>query len=164
MPTADDLASFASLAGLDTETLRVLAGAGREVSFPAGHRVIQEGQQAGRCWLIRSGRIRLDARIGGHTDIVLQTLDAGDLLGWSWLVPPYRWHFGALTTEPVRAVEFDAATLIALSESNPQFGRALLLVLFETVLGRLQATRARLVDLYRNPAEPLGLGGTGSRS
>ncbi|MFI5719562.1 Crp/Fnr family transcriptional regulator [Nocardia sp. NPDC051750] len=153
MPTAEDLSGFASLAALDSDDLGTLARAGREVSFPAASRVIQEGQPADRCWLIRSGRIRLDARVNGRDDIVLQTLDSGDLLGWSWLVPPYRWHFGALTLEPVDAVEFDSVTLTRLCEDDPRFGRALILALFEALLVRLQATRARLVDLYRNPAE-----------
>lgn len=153
MPARDDLSAFPSLAILDREALRTLAQAGHEVTFPAGHRVIQEGGRADRCWLIRGGRIRLDTRVGGHTEIVLQTLHRGDLLGWSWLVPPYRWHFGALATEQVDAVEFEAAALNELSETDPRFGRALLLALTEVLVVRLQATRARLIDLYRNPAD-----------
>lgn len=153
MPTAEDLSGFANLQTLDSDDLGKLARAGREVSFPAGYRVIQEGKPADRCWLIRSGRIRLDAHVSGRDDIVVQTLDAGDLLGWSWLVPPYRWHFGALTTEPVDAVEFDSATLTGLCEDDPRFGRDLILALFEALLDRLQATRARLADLYRDPVE-----------
>ncbi|MGW0002808.1 cyclic nucleotide-binding domain-containing protein [Nocardia grenadensis] len=153
MPVLDDLSAFPSLAALDREELRTLARAGHEVAFPAGHRVIQEGQPADRCWLIRGGQVRLDARVGGYTEIVLQTLHRGDLLGWSWLVPPYRWHFGALATEAVEAVEFDATALNRLSADDPRFGRALLLALTEVLVVRLQATRARLIDVYRNPAD-----------
>ncbi|MEV6426407.1 cyclic nucleotide-binding domain-containing protein [Nocardia sp. NPDC051463] len=153
MPTVDDLSAFARLAALSKDERNTLARAGRDVSFPARHRVIQEGRPADRCWLIRHGRILLDAHVPGQGDVVLQTLDSGDVLGWSWLVPPYRWHFGAVTAEPVDAIEFDSAVLIRFGDADPRFGRALTLVLFEALLERLQATRARLLDLYRNPAE-----------
>ncbi|BDT91606.1 hypothetical protein IFM12275_15820 [Nocardia sputorum] len=153
MPTGDELSAFGRLAALSREELHTLAGAGRDVAFPAGHQVIAEGGQADRCWLIRRGRIVLDAQVPGRGAVVLQTLSGGDLLGWSWLVPPFRWHFGAVTAEPVEAIEFDARTLAELADQDPRFGRALALMLFEALLERLQATRARLLDLYRNPAE-----------
>ncbi|OJF84332.1 hypothetical protein NS14008_15255 [Nocardia seriolae] len=130
-----------------------MAAAGRHVHYPAGRRLIVEGQRADRCWLLQSGRVLLDAAVPGRGDIVVQTLSAGDLLGWSWLVPPYRWHFGAVTAEPVRAIEFDATRLAEFADADPGFGHALTLLLFEALLERLQATRARLLDLYRNPAE-----------
>ncbi|WP_084467203.1 Crp/Fnr family transcriptional regulator [Nocardia arthritidis] len=158
MPTGDELSEFGRLAALSKEELGTLAGAGRHVAFPAGYRVIEEGRPADRCWLIRHGRILLDARVPGRGDIVLQTLSGGDLLGWSWLVPPYRWHFGAMAAEPVEAVEFEAATLRKLADQDPRFGQALTLMLFEALLDRLQATRARLLDLYRNPAETCTVG------
>ncbi|WP_406230341.1 Crp/Fnr family transcriptional regulator [Nocardia sp. NBC_01009] len=153
MPTSDELSTFARLDKLSRRDLSTLAQAGRDVSFPAGHRIIVEGQVAQRCWLIRDGRILLNAQVAGQGEVVVQTLGSGDLLGWSWLVPPYRWHFGAVTTEPVDAVEFDAETLAEFAAADPRFGHALTLTLFEALLDRLQATRARLLDLYRNPAE-----------
>ncbi|MFR9749667.1 Crp/Fnr family transcriptional regulator [Nocardia sp. 004] len=153
MPTVDELAGFACLAALGRDELSILARAGRDVSFPAGHRVIAENQPAERCWLIRRGRILLQAQVPGQGEVVVQTLGDGDLLGWSWLVPPYRWHFGAVTAEPVDAIEFDSATLTEFADSDPRFGHALTRMLFEAMLERLQATRARLLDLYRNPAE-----------
>ncbi|MFI9415398.1 Crp/Fnr family transcriptional regulator [Nocardia gamkensis] len=169
MSTGEQLSAFGQLAALSEEELHTLAGAAREVTFPAGHRVISEGRPADRCWLIRQGRILLDAQVPGRGAVVLQTLSGGDLLGWSWLVPPYRWHFGAVTAEPVEAVEFDARTLAELADKDPRFGRALAMMLFEALLDRLQATRARLLDLYRNPAEtctaaaPRSTAGRGAR-
>jgi CRP-like cAMP-binding protein len=153
MTTSDELSEFAPMASLNAAELTVLAGAGRDVSYPAGRRLIAEGDAADRCWLIREGRILLDAHVPGQGDLVVQTLGRGDLLGWSWLVPPYRWRFGAQVAEPVRAIEFDATTLAGLAEADPRFGRTLTLMLFEALLERLQATRARLLDLYRNPGE-----------
>ncbi|QIS11343.1 Crp/Fnr family transcriptional regulator [Nocardia arthritidis] len=164
MTTAAELAEFAQLATLGPEELAVLAAAGHDVTYPTGHRLIVEGQRADRCWLIRDGAVLLDAQVPGRGDVVVQTLGSGDLLGWSWLVPPYRWHFGARTVDTVHAIEFDSATLAEFAESDPAFGHALTLMLFGAVLERLQATRARLLDLYRNPAEtctctPVRIGG-----
>ncbi|GGN77720.1 Crp/Fnr family transcriptional regulator [Nocardia rhizosphaerihabitans] len=153
MPTGDELSTFGRLAALSEDQLRTLARAGRDVVFPSGHRIIREGLPADRCWLIRRGRVLLDAQVPGRDIVILQTLHDGDVLGWSWLVPPYRWHFGAVTAEPVEAIEFDARVLTELSDQDPRFGHALTLMLFEALLERLQATRARLLDLYRNPAE-----------
>ncbi|MET7768320.1 cyclic nucleotide-binding domain-containing protein [Nocardia sp. NPDC005366] len=153
MSTAEELSGFARLAALGPDELSTLAAAGHEVSFPAGHRLIVEGRRADRCWMIREGRVLLDAQVPGRGGVVIQTLGSGDLLGWSWLVPPFQWHFGALAAEPVTAVEFDSAALADLVDADPRFGRALILMLFEALLERLQATRARLLDLYRNPAE-----------
>lgn len=166
MTTADDLAAFAPLASLDRAELETLARAGRDVGYRAGQRLIVEGQRADRCWLIRTGRILLDSQVPGRGDVVVQSIGPGDLLGWSWLVPPYRWHFGAVTAEPVQAIEFEAAGLAEIADADPRFGRELTLLMFEALLGRLQATRARLLDLYRNPAEtrtaaPLRLGEAG---
>ncbi|WP_067857055.1 Crp/Fnr family transcriptional regulator [Nocardia shimofusensis] len=153
MPSVDELAAFPRLASLSRANLAVLAAIGREVSFPAGQRVLVEGQPADRCWLIRTGRILLDARVPGRGDVVIQSLGSGDLLGWSWLVPPQQWHFGARAAERVEAVEFDAARLLDAARTDPEFGFALTSMLFAALLDRLQATRARLLDLYRNPGE-----------
>ncbi|WP_062992240.1 Crp/Fnr family transcriptional regulator [Nocardia anaemiae] len=153
MITVDELSEFAQLASLSPAELAALATCGRAVSYPPGHRLIAERQPAQQCWLIRRGRVVLDSPVPGRGDIVVQTLGSGDLLGWSWLVPPYRWHFGAVATEAVDAIEFDAAALTELAEADPKFGYALTLMLFEALLDRLQATRARLLDLYQNPAE-----------
>ncbi|MGY4103102.1 Crp/Fnr family transcriptional regulator [Nocardia sp. R16R-3T] len=153
MTTVDELAEFAQLSSLSLAERTALAATGRDVSYPAGYRLIVEGQPAHQCWLIRRGRILLDSPVPGRGDLVVQTLGSGDLLGWSWLVPPYRWHFGAVAGDPVDAIEFDAAALTELAEADPKFGHALTLMLFEALLDRLQATRARLLDLYRNPAE-----------
>jgi CRP/FNR family cyclic AMP-dependent transcriptional regulator len=84
--------------------------------------------------------------------VTLQSVGAGELLGWSWLIPPYRWHFGAAAVAPTRALVLDAGQLRALIETDPALGYRLTRILLETLVNRLQATRLRLLDLYRNPA------------
>jgi CRP-like cAMP-binding protein len=138
-------------AGLSGTELELIAPAARPVRLGARERLLREGDPARGCWLIHSGCIALDLAIPGRGQVVVQTLGRGDVLGWSWLVPPYRWQFGAVTVQPTTMTELDTEQLRALAEQDPRFGYTLMLALFESLAHRLQATRARLLDLYRIP-------------
>lgn len=152
-PTVTELSEFPRLARMTPAELGMLAQAGRVVTYAPGERLLTEGAIAEHCWLICEGHIQLDAHLPGRGDLVIQTLSRGDLLGWSWLVPPYRWQFGARALGPVTAIQFGARLLADIADRHPTFGRALNTILMETLVDRLQATRARLLDLYRNPDE-----------
>ncbi|MFF3561224.1 Crp/Fnr family transcriptional regulator [Streptomyces sp. NPDC002574] len=121
---------------------------GREVSFPAGTRVFEEGHRADRFWVIRSGSVALDLHVPGRRAAQVETLGPGDLLGCSWLFAPYCWHLGAQTRTPVTAEEYDAAAVRALCEADPVLGYAIARRVAEIVTHRLQGTRTRLLDLY----------------
>ena len=153
MDQAELISDFPVLARLSPGELARLSATACTVRFGARERVFSEGQQAEGCWLIHDGRVALDVFIPGRGLVVVQTLGVGDVLGWSWLVPPYRWHFGASATEPTTATALDTAQLRALADVDPGFGYALSRTLFEIMLHRLQATRARLLDLYRSPGD-----------
>jgi CRP/FNR family transcriptional regulator, cyclic AMP receptor protein len=149
--TARPLAAYPVFAQLPETELELIASTARTVQFAARQRLFAEGHPAQGCWLIEDGRVALDMTVPGRGQVVVQTLEPGDVLGWSWLVPPYRWHYGATSVVPVTATELDTGQLRTLAEQNPQFGYTLVLTLFEAVLQRLQATRARLLDLYGSP-------------
>ena len=134
------------------ETL-VLQRATREVAFAEGERLCAEGHPADRLWVLESGRVAVDTGVPGRGDVVVQTLGPGELLGWSWLVPPYRWDFGARALTPVTAAELDGPLLRRLAEADPAFGFALTRALFEVLAHRIRGTRARLLDLYRSGHE-----------
>ena len=153
MPDVDALADFAVLGGLSAEQRGTVAATGREVSYAAQELVFDEGQPAEGCWLILSGRIALTTEVPGRGSVVVQTLGPGDVLGWSWLIAPRRWHFRAVAVEPVAALELDTVRLRALADEDPALGYPLTLGLFASLLDRLQSTRARLLDLYRSPRE-----------
>lgn len=120
----------------------------REVSFPGGVSIFQEGRSADRFWIIHSGSVALDLHVPGRRPPTVETLGPGDLLGWSWLFPPYLWHLGAQTRTPVRADEFDAAAVRALCARDPALGYALTQGVAAVIAHRLTATRMRLLDLY----------------
>jgi CRP/FNR family cyclic AMP-dependent transcriptional regulator len=151
--TRDLLAEHPFLAGLEPSWLDRLTSYAHPVFRAAGHRLFLEGRPAQRFWLLRSGRVALDIRTPGRGDVVLETVGAGTVLGWSWLFEPYRWHFGAVTVEPVRAIEFDAAGVRRLMADDPALGHALTTRFMSVVFDRLQSTRVRLLDLYAYPED-----------
>ena len=122
-----------------------------EVSYDDGDRLFDEGGPAGYCWLIRHGRVALDTAVPGRGHVVVQTLGPGDLLGWSWLVPPYRWMFDARATDETSAIAFDAACLRETCEADPGVGYALLQRVVTVMSDRLRSARIRLLDLYGTP-------------
>lgn len=145
------LADFSLLSGMSPTQLALLERAAHKVSFVRGERLFEEGQPAKGCWLVLDGCVALEATIPGRGQVVVQTVGAGDVLGWSWLVPPYRWHFGAVVLAPTVAIALDTGQLRAWAERDPSFGYSLALRLLGVLLDRLNATRARLLDLYRSP-------------
>nr|WP_079102711.1 cyclic nucleotide-binding domain-containing protein [Streptomyces sp. TP-A0356] len=122
---------------------------GLAVSYPAGTRLFDEGGKADRFWLLHSGEVALDVYVPGrHPAPVVETLGPGQLLGWSWISPPHRWHLGAQAVTAVEATQFPAAEVLSLCAAEPQLGYALMRRFTEVVAERLQATRTRLLDLY----------------
>ena len=151
--TRDLLAEHPFLAGIEPYWLDRLTRR-PSVFRPAEHRLFHEGLPAQRFWLLRSGRVALDIHTPGRGDVLLETVGPGTMLGWSWLFEPYQWHFGAITVEPVRAIEFDAAGVRRLMADDPAFGHPLSRRFMSVLFDRLQATRVRLLDLYAYPEAP----------
>ncbi|MFJ8632391.1 cyclic nucleotide-binding domain-containing protein [Streptomyces sp. NPDC093568] len=133
---------------LPTEHRDRLLRIAREVSFPQDTRLFEEGGHADRFWIIRTGTVDLDIRVPGRRAAVIESLGHNELLGWSWLYPPYVWHLGAQASSPLRAYEFDAIAVRAICRSDPEFGRSIARWVGEVVAHRLQAARVRLLDLY----------------
>ncbi|MZF86010.1 cyclic nucleotide-binding domain-containing protein [Streptomyces sp. SID5643] len=120
----------------------------REVSFAIDERIFNEGAKADRFWIIHTGTVALDVHVPGRRAAVIETLGAGELLGWSWLVAPHHWHLGAQATSPVRAYEFDAAAVGELCGKDPELKQELLAYVAAVIAGRLRSARVRLLDLY----------------
>lgn len=143
--TYDLLAAHPFLAGLAPEQLAQLAPWARRSLFHAGARIFSEGGRAERCWLIRDGRVALDADVPGRGRIEVDTLGPGSVLGWSWLSPPYRWHLGATAVVRTLTVELDGPGLRRLCAEDPRMGYELYRRFLDVVVDRLQASRRRLL-------------------
>jgi CRP-like cAMP-binding protein len=125
-----------------------LTALAREVSFPEDARIFEPGGTADRFWVIRSGAVSLTQRVSSLRRVTVAGLGAGDLLGWSWLFPPYQWDFGAEAFSPVRAYEFDAAAVLELCEEDPRLGLTLVRSVAEILAHRLEMTRGQLMEQY----------------
>ena len=135
-------------AALSTEQRERLLQHARPVDFPAETRLFEEGGYADRFWIVRTGTVTLDVHVPGKRPAVVDSVNAGELLGWSWLFEPYRWHFGAETMTRVRADEFDAAAVRMTMDADPSFGFALDHFVGQMLAHRLFSARVRLLDLY----------------
>lgn len=142
------LAGHPFFAGLDAAALRIIADCATPVELEAGQTIFHAGESADRFYLIREGRVALDIfapRQGSHT---IQTIEDGEILGWSWLIPPYRWRFDARVVEPVRAIEVDGRMLRERCEVDHDLGYELLKRFAFLIGRRLESTRVQLMDLY----------------
>ncbi|MGW2935433.1 Crp/Fnr family transcriptional regulator [Streptomyces sp. NPDC001156] len=142
-------------AALPVEYRERLMHIAREVSFPEGTRLFEEGRHADRFWIVRTGTVALDLHVPGRRAPVIESLGRGELVGWSWHFTPHVWQMGAEATTPVRAYEFDALHVRAMCEEDAEFGRAIAVWVGRVVAHRLHAARTRLLDLYA----PYGSGG-----
>ena len=136
------------LQGLAPEHLRLIVGCASNVRFEAGHYLFREGDQANKFYFIRQGKAAVEIRAPGKGSIVIQTLGEGEVLGWSWLIPPYEWHFDARAVELTRAFALDGKCLRTKCEEDHHLGYELLKRFTDIIEQRLQATRLQLLDIY----------------
>jgi CRP-like cAMP-binding protein len=145
--TAAELATHQFLHGMPRRQLAVLANVASDVRYPARHRLFEDGGYARRFWLIRSGCVALDLSVPGQGLVKLETIGMGELLGWSWLFPPFQSAFGAVTVDHVEAFEFDGEAVRACCAADPQLGYDVTQRLARLVANRLEATRIRLISV-----------------
>ena len=146
------LAAHPFLHGMSANQLDVLAKGARDVSFPAKHRLFEDGGYATRFWLIQSGHVSLDLHVPGEGPVVIETIGMGELLGWSWLFPPYKWAFGAVAATAVEAFEFDAPAVRQCCAADSGLGYELNQRITRVLAKRLRATRIRLIATSGHPA------------
>jgi CRP-like cAMP-binding protein len=152
MPSLEEaLASHPFTRGFTSHQLRILAGCleGETTWVPEAFLVSADGA-ADHCYLLVEGAAVISADSPGRGRRSIQTIHAGDLLGWSWLFPPHRWAFDATALTPTRAIVLDAARLRAAIDDDPAFGLEVVRRVGATVADRLNATRLQLLDLYGN--------------
>jgi CRP/FNR family cyclic AMP-dependent transcriptional regulator len=137
--------------GLDHSYLDLLVGCAANVRFEAGQFILREGQEANQFYLIRAGKVALEIAGAQCGPINVQTLDGGDILGWSWLFPPYRWRFDARAMEATRAIALDGKCLRTKSEEDHNVGYELLKRFSRIVDERLHATMLQLLNVYEVP-------------
>jgi CRP/FNR family transcriptional regulator, cyclic AMP receptor protein len=127
---------------------QLVAGCARNHRFDAKHYLFREGDPANEFFLIRHGRVALEIVSPGQAPIVFATLGEGEIVGASWLVPPYRWMFDARAMELTRAIGIDAACLRGKCEADHDLGYEMMKRFLPILVKRLHATRLQILDVY----------------
>jgi CRP/FNR family transcriptional regulator, cyclic AMP receptor protein len=144
------------LAGMNHTQLALLTDCAMASHFKPGQIIFREGEPANRFYLIESGNIVLES---GKDSIIVDAIGAGDLLGWSWMFPPYVWHFSARAVEPTEAIFFYGTILREYCERDPSLGYDLFKRIAPIMLRRLQAARDKMLAIHHGRAslEPVVL-------
>jgi CRP-like cAMP-binding protein len=132
--------------GMSVRQLEFLAGDCSAAEFREGEQILNEGGTANRFYLIVDGHVEVESPHLDGEAMPIQTLGPGDLLGCSWLFPPYRWQFAARAAAPTKALCFYGTHLRKLCEANHELGYELMKRVSEIVIIRLQAVRRKLVE------------------
>jgi CRP-like cAMP-binding protein len=135
-------------ADLDPAFLQLVTGCASNVRFDAGAYIFKEGDEANEFYLIRSGKVALELFAPQHKPIIVETLGVGEILGWSWLLPPFEWKFFARAVEDTRALALDGKCLRGKCEENHDLGYEMLKRFAHIIERRLEATRFQLLDVY----------------
>ncbi|KVQ42526.1 Crp/Fnr family transcriptional regulator [Burkholderia cepacia] len=142
------LAEHPFFAGFDAQHLQIVQGCASNRRCEAGQYVVREGEPADEFFLIRHGRIALEISSPGRKPVVIETIGAGEIVGASWLIPPYRWVFDARALELTRLIAIDAACLRGKCDRDHDFGYQMMKRFLPIFAKRLHATRLQILDVY----------------
>lgn len=153
--TTTTLAAQPFLNGMNKRQLELLVENSMLAEFKTDERIATQGGPANRFYLILEGQVQLETPVMEGEAMRIQILGPGDVLGWSWLFPPYLWHFDARAVTPTKAIFFYGTRLRELCEENHDLGYELMKRVSEIVIRRLQATRRELVEHDKNLLLPM---------
>ncbi len=143
----DILADLSFFEDMPHEHLESLANCASPIEFKKGEFLLHVGKQATEFIAIRDGMVALEMEAANKIT-TLQTIGEGSIVGWSWLVPPYTWHYDARAVTPVTAVRFNAACVRQKCDADPAFGYEVLKRFSQVIVQRLIATRMQMADMY----------------
>lgn len=139
--------------GMDQADLACIAGCAHNETFEPGQTIFREGQPANTFYIIRQGDVALMLRDNSRGPLTIQTLHDGDVLGWSWLFPPYQCRFEARANTVTRVTTFDGACLRNKCEQTPKMGYELMKRFAGALVDRFAQTRMQLIDVYGKLAD-----------
>ena len=126
--------------------LALLAEVAMFKEFAADELIFKEGDPANRFYVILDGEVALESARRDGSSVLLQTIGRDDVLGWSWLFPPYYWHFDARAAVPTKAIFFYGTWLRENCERDHDFGYEMMKRMSAIIIARLQATRKKLAE------------------
>jgi CRP/FNR family transcriptional regulator, cyclic AMP receptor protein len=147
-PMATRVALHPFLVGLSKSHLALLTDCAMATDFTAGQTILREGEFANRFYLIESGKVELESGGAFGTPAVIETIGAGDLLGWSWMFAPYVWHFTARAVDRTKALFFYGTILREYCERDHTLGYELFKRMSAVMMKRLQAARTKMLAIH----------------
>ena len=153
----DKLAAYRFFSGMEPAHLTLVAQNAGDVKFKTGEVLFRESEPSNRFFLIGKGKVALEVHDLVNGTVFIEELREGDVLGWSWLFPPFVWHFQARALEPTEAVALDGARILIAAERDHDFGYELMKRVAQVVIHRLQAARRRLLAQEIEPVLTLEL-------
>ncbi len=139
------------LKGLDKRFLKKIIPHAAFVTFNAGKLIFRQGEKAAFFYLLTQGRVAVELYSPERGSLLIETLDAGDVLGWSWLVAPYKWRFNAQAIAETRAIAIDGERLRKLCEEDYELGYLVFKRFLDVITARLEAANIQILDLYGLP-------------
>jgi CRP/FNR family cyclic AMP-dependent transcriptional regulator len=143
------------LQGLTREELDVVLSGAVVAKFESGEVIFREGDYADKFFLIHEGEVAVECHARDH-DVLVETLQSGEVLGWSWMFAPFSWHFQARAVERTVALQLNGAHLLIASEQDDRFGHKLMKRIAQILIHRLQMTRKRLIEQCESIGSNLG--------
>jgi len=152
MTSKDDyLSAHEFFAGLNQDFIDTLSEFATERHVSAGEALFQQGKPADKFYMLRNGRVSVQVPALVGPPLELQVLGEDQILGWSWLIPPYRWNFQARAVEDTDLIEFDGSAILARCEKDPKFGYELFKRFTGLMSARLEAARQKMMDQWNPP-------------
>ncbi len=145
------LANLPFFDGLEPSHLELLVGCASNARYGADAYLYREGEQANQFFIVRQGKVAIEMAVPGRGKVTLQTHDAGDVVGWAWLLPPYRWYFSARAVEPTRVIALDGVCLRHKCEQDADLGYQFLKRFAAKTTRSLDLLYAQLLDLDAGP-------------
>jgi CRP-like cAMP-binding protein len=142
------IADHPMFAGLDSSFIDLAVGCASNIRIEPQAYITREGEESNQLFLIREGRVALEIHAPARKALVIETLGPGDIIGWSWLVPPHFWRFDARAINSTRLIALDAKCLRTKCEANHELGYEILKRFAPIIERRLEATRLQLLDVY----------------
>ena len=149
METLDELIAHAPVfAGLRADDLTLIAGCAKNVGFDEGELLFREGEPADTFYVVRRGRVSLELHTPERGGLVIDTIEPGEVVGWSWRFEPETRPCDARAPGPRRAIDGDGACRRGHGEDDKELGYELMKRFAQVMIDRLQHARVRLLDVY----------------
>lgn len=134
--------------GLPDDALELIAGCASNARFREDEVLFRQGDPADTFYVVRTGSVAVETFVPERGPVTIETLDSGDVLGWSWLFPPFRWHFDARALTDLGVTAFNGKCLRGKCDDDPQLGYQLMSRFAQVMMERLAWTQLRLLDIY----------------